>query len=253
MRELVAVWGSTRAIVQVAMIAALYAAVLIPFKAIGIIIPGITEVRPANAIPIVCSLLFGPAAAWGSAFGNLIGDAVGATFGPGSIFGFIGNFLYGYLPYRIWGVHRLAPRDAKLPPLSGGGVGEFVLVTAAASLVCGGIIAWGAELLTVAPFKLLSVVIPVNNFVMAAVLGPPLLLALYPRVRAWGLLHWQIPGAEPVRRSLRVTAGALLCWAGAIAIPVIGFTIPAEQAAEMEIVRQVAPALGVMLVGLLLV
>ena len=73
MRELLAVWKNTRLVVQVALTAGLYTAILIPFKPIPLV-PGITEVRPANAIPIVCALLFGPAAAWGAAFGNLIGD-----------------------------------------------------------------------------------------------------------------------------------------------------------------------------------
>jgi len=51
------------------------------------LIPGVTELRPANAIPVVCSFLFGPAAAWGSAIGNMIGDFFGGV-GPGDIFGF---------------------------------------------------------------------------------------------------------------------------------------------------------------------
>jgi energy-coupling factor transport system substrate-specific component len=204
-------------------------------------------------IPIVCSLLFGPAAAWGSAFGNLIGDLVGGTLGVGSIFGFVGNFLYGYLPYRIWGVHRLARADGKGAPLAGRGLLEFVLVAGVASLVCGGVIAWGAELVSAAPFKVLSVVIPINNFVMAVVLGPPLMWALYPRARAWGLLHWQILDTEFVRRSARVSVGALLCWAGAVAVPLIGLGIPAEQAAGMLVVVRVAPAIAVVVAGVLMI
>jgi energy-coupling factor transport system substrate-specific component len=69
----------------------------------------------------VFSILFGPAAAWGSAFGNLIGDFFG-TLGLGSIFGFVGNFLYAYIPYRLWGVHRLSPKDPSAAPLSGRGL-----------------------------------------------------------------------------------------------------------------------------------
>ena len=62
--ELRHVWQDTRLLVLSAKIAAIYAAVLIPFK-VGIpIIPGFVELRPANVIPIVGSLLFGPAAAW---------------------------------------------------------------------------------------------------------------------------------------------------------------------------------------------
>jgi len=72
-RELVTMWRHTKMVVLVALTAAVYAAILIPFKGIPLI-PGITEVRPANVVPVVFSLLFGPAAAWGSAIGNLIGD-----------------------------------------------------------------------------------------------------------------------------------------------------------------------------------
>src|SRR5438093_904434 len=100
MRELFAMWGNTRMVVLTAICAALYAAILIPFKVVPLI-PGITEFRPANAVPVVCSFLFGPAAAWGSAFGNLIGDFFGGL-GPGDFFGFWANFLYGLVPYLVW-------------------------------------------------------------------------------------------------------------------------------------------------------
>lgn len=107
MRELIALWRNTRMVVLVAQIAALYAAVCIPFK-LAVIVPGITEVRPGAVVPVVCGFLFGPAAAWGSAFGNLIADFFG-TLGPGSLFGFAANFLYAYVAYRVWKL--LAPRQ----------------------------------------------------------------------------------------------------------------------------------------------
>jgi len=113
MRDVITMWRHTRMVVLVALIAAVYAAVLIPFKVAVPIAPGFTEFRPANVIPIVCSLLFGPAAAWGAAIGNLIGDAFGGTLGPGSFFGFIGNFFYGFLPYKLWG--RMGFLSSKAP------------------------------------------------------------------------------------------------------------------------------------------
>lgn len=100
--DLLAVWQDTRQIVLTAQIAAIYAAILIPFKAGIPIVPGFVELRPANAIPIVASLLFGPAAAWGAGIGNVIGDCFG-TLGPASVFGLLGNFIFGYLPYVLWG------------------------------------------------------------------------------------------------------------------------------------------------------
>jgi energy-coupling factor transport system substrate-specific component len=67
--------------------AGLYAALLFVFAALPIwIIPGVTAVRLGNAIPPFTSLLFGPAAAWGSAVGNLIGfDILGGALTIGSI------------------------------------------------------------------------------------------------------------------------------------------------------------------------
>ncbi len=95
-RELVTMWRHSRMIALTALSAGLYAAVLIPFKPFPLI-PGITEIRVAQVLPPVLSLLFGPAAAWGTAVGNLIGDMVGGTFGPGSLFGFVGNFFLGLI------------------------------------------------------------------------------------------------------------------------------------------------------------
>jgi energy-coupling factor transport system ATP-binding protein len=201
--ELVRVWRDTRLIVLAAQTAAIFAAVLIPFK-VGIpIIPGFVELRPANAVPIVASLLFGPAAAWGSAFGNLIGDFFG-TLGPGSLFGFIGNFIYAYLPYRLWG--RLGPLSSgQAPePRSPRQFLEYLVICALASLACAATIGWGLDLMGLLPFQVLAPAIFFNNFLMAAVLGPPLLRFLRPRVARWGLLYEEIRedlAARPPERS----------------------------------------------------
>ena len=185
---LLEVWRDTRQLVLAAQIAAIYAAVLIPFK-VGIpIIPGFVELRPANAIPVVASLLFGPAAAWGAALGNLIGDLFG-TLGPGSLFGLLGNFLYGYVPYRLWG--RLGPLSSGRPPepRTPRQILEYALICILASLACAGTIGWGLDVIRLLPFQVLAPAIFINNVLMSSVLGPPLLLFLYPRVARWGLLY----------------------------------------------------------------
>ncbi len=186
--ELRHVWQDTRLLVLSAQIAAIYAAVLIPFK-VGIpIIPGFVELRPANVIPIVSSLLFGPAAAWGAGIGNVIGDCFG-TLGPASLFGFLGNFLYGYVPYLLWG--NLGWLSSGREPMvrSWRQGAEYVIVCACASMVCAATIGWGVELLGLLPFWLLFPAIFLNNLVMATLLGPPLLLFLFPRVRRWNLYY----------------------------------------------------------------
>jgi energy-coupling factor transport system substrate-specific component len=187
MRELVTMWRNTRMIVLTALIAAVYAAILIPFKAIPIV-PGITELRVAQVIPPVASLLFGPAAAWGTAIGNLIGDFVGGTFGLGSVFGFIGNFLLGAVPYMLWG--RLGPLSSGEEPTMKGSkqVTEFIILVIGSGIACAFMIAWGLELTGLYPFTVLGPIIAINNVLVAAILGPILQGLLYPRVKRWGLL-----------------------------------------------------------------
>ncbi len=233
MREVFAVWRDTRMIVLVAVTAALYAAILIPMKVIMPLVPGFTEVRPANVLPILFSFLFGPAAAWGAALGNVVADCFG-TFGPGSFFGFFGNFLYGLLPYRLWrfwggrvfrwegerALHPLFTRGAgegrrKLPALD---LGLYAGASAVASAGCGLTIAWGVDMLGFVDFRVLANIITLNNTAMALLLGPPLLAALAPRVRAWGLAYSSEEGGiVPLWRGATGTALALIGTAGGLA------------------------------------
>ncbi len=200
--ELRHVWQDTRLLVLSAQIAAIYAAVLIPFK-VGIpIIPGFVELRPANVIPVVSGLLFGPAAAWGSGLGNVIGDCFG-TLGPASLFGFLGNFLYGYVPYLLWGNLGWVSSGREPVVRSWRQGVEYGIVCVVASLVCAVTIGWGVEVLGLLPFWLLSPAIFLNNLVMATLLGPPLLLFLYPRVKQWNLYYRDLAfvGAADAQRN----------------------------------------------------
>jgi len=220
LRELISMWKHTKMVVLVALTAAVYAAVLIPFKGIPII-PGYTELRPANAIPVVCSLLFGPAAAWGSAFGNLIADFFG-TLGLGSIFGFIGNFLYGYIPYRVWREVSRGEIDLKERRSFLGHMWRYLAAVFLASTACAAIIGWGVDLLGLVPFAALGNIIMLNNFIVAAVLGPILLVAIYPRAKRWGLLYEEIVEAEDLSPPRLKVVGQLLLWLGTVGTMVLG-------------------------------
>jgi len=187
MRELGAMWRNTRMVVLCAISAALYAAVLVPFKVVPLI-PGVTELRPANAIPIVCSFLFGPAAGWGSAIGNMIGDFFGGV-GPGDVFGFFANLFYGYLPYKVWNV--IAGRQSPVAR-SPGAIAMYVASCLAASVLCADIVGWGDNLLGLRPFSILGNVIVFNNMASALVLSPLILTAVYPRVARGRMLYTDV-------------------------------------------------------------
>ena len=182
-------------IMLVAVVAAIYAAVLLPFK-LFTIIPGVSSLRPANVFPVVLGIMFGPAAAWGAAIGNLIGDVFGGTFGPGSAFGFLGNFFFGYVGYKLWG--NLGPLSSGEEPAmeSARQVIEYAVIAVTASAGCAAIIAWGIDLLGLVPFSVLGPVILTNNTIAAVVLGPPLLYLTYPRIKRMNLLYADIMSDE---------------------------------------------------------
>ena len=223
MKEIFTMWRHTQMVVLVALSAAIYAAVLIPFKGIPLI-PGFTEVRPANVFPFVFGLLFGPAGAWGAAIGNLIGDFFG-TLGPGSIAGFVGNFFLGFLPYKMWGSFFRRGENMETNVNSGKKLVVYFAVTILASVVCAVWIAWANDLLGNVPFAALGSIITVNNAVAGLVLGPFLLLVLYPRVKKWGLLWTEIMRPDEVPAARLQTFGNILMWVGGIGALVLGLAL----------------------------
>ncbi len=210
MNELGHMWRNTRMVVLTAMCASFYAAVLIPFMVVPLI-PGVTHFRPANALPVVCSFLFGPAAAWGAAVGNLIGDFF-AGLGPGDFFGFCGNLLYALAPYRLW---RALGTGDPIPKTAGAWV-LFVAVVATAASLCASTVGFGLQLLGFVPFAVLANLVIVNNLVTALVLSPLLLGVLYPRVRRVRLLYGDVMGPRPPLSGGRRWLGATLTFAGAL-------------------------------------
>jgi energy-coupling factor transport system substrate-specific component len=250
-------WSNTRMVVLAAICAALYAAILIPFKVLQFL-PGITEFRPANAVPIVCSFLFGPAAAWGAAFGNLIGDFFGGL-GPGDLFGFLANLLYGLLPYAVW----QAVTDAEPVPRGPLGWIGLVLVIGLAATICASVVGWGLQALGFHPFTVLGTFVLLNNLVVAVTLGPLLLAVLYPRVRKARLLYRDLLGPRPPLPRWRAGLGVALTAAGTVGTFVAGELIASGRwlapwaahrtaTGAFEVGVGLLPLLGVAVTGLAL-
>jgi energy-coupling factor transport system substrate-specific component len=205
MREVWRMWNYSTMVVLTVLTAGIFAAILIPFKGIPLI-PGLTELRPANVIPVVFGLLFGPAGAWGAAFGNLIGDFFG-TMGVGSFFGFWGNFLSAYLTYKLWGGRPLAELSRHLPRF----IGAVVLGAWACALVVG----FGVQLFKLLPFSVIALAVFINNAVVALILSPFLLRLLTPRVSRWDLAWTEQMDPEDCRPGPARRLGLILAWLGA--------------------------------------
>jgi energy-coupling factor transport system substrate-specific component len=221
MRDIIALWKYTRMVVLVAVSAACYVAVLLPFK-VAVIIPGLTEVRPGAAVPVLLSFLFGPAAAFGAGFGNVIADMLGGMLGIGSLFGFIGNFLYGFIPYALW----RAWRGTACPGEKG--LSDWVFISAITMVGClaiAAVIGWGADFLGLAPFAALGNVIFINNFISSLALAIPLLALTYRRVEQGGLLWHEIMEVSPNDLSRVRLVGSVLLILGAVSAMLVGNAI----------------------------
>ena len=249
MREVFTMWRYTQMVVLVALSAAIYAAVLIPFKGFPLV-PGYIELRPANAFPIVFGLLFGPAGAWGAAIGNLIGDFFG-TLTLGSVGGFVGNFFLALLPYKIWSTFFRRDENMETNVDSGKKLGVYIAAVILASTVCAVIISWWVDLLGLAPFIIFLALILFNNAIVGGILGPILLLALYPRVKRWGLLWTEIMEPEEVSSARLSRTGAILVWVGTIGSVAVGLILGLSEQAPggLGIGLGLIPFLLLILVG----
>ena len=169
------------------------------------------------------------------------------------------NFLYGFLPYRAW----RALSDGDPLPRTAAQWLAFTAVVAVSAGACALVVGWGLNVLGFVPFALLANVVFFNNFVMAMVLAPLLLRAVYPRVKAAGLriddLVLPAPRARGVRRLglalvvLGVVGGFIAGNAistGQVEIAALASVPPGPRAAQVGV--GVAPFLLLVLFGLLL-
>jgi energy-coupling factor transport system substrate-specific component len=253
-------WKYTKMVVLVAVSAAFYAALTIPLKVITFI-PGFTEFRPGAVVPVVFGLLFGPAGAWGAAFGNVIGDFFG-TFGVGTICGFFGNFVYGFLGYKVWAHMGLAQSHEDLAIDSWKKALNFALVAVLSSLACGMVIAWALELVRLLPFFPIAPIITINNMAASLALGIPLLGLLRKRLCQWDLVWFAVMDERDSAPGLSPKIGTALIWVGvvggfasgiALSTGAVGMLSQIGFGATSPVVVGVAPFLILMLIGCALV
>ncbi len=107
MREIFTVFRKKSAWGHMILSAVVFFAIALPFRSLFTLLPGVTEIRPANMVPLVFGIQFGPAAAWGISIGNLISDILSGANVFVCLTGFVVNFFYTYIPYKLWYTLRL--------------------------------------------------------------------------------------------------------------------------------------------------
>jgi len=144
-----------------------------------------------------------------------------ATLGPGDLFGFLGNLLYGLVPYKLWeALTDRAPVPRRVPETIG-----LVAVIALAAMLCATVIGWGLNWIGFHPFEVLGSIVLVNNLVVALALGPFLLAVLYPRVERARLLYRDLLGPRVAPPRAQVIVGVILVVGGTLGAFVAGQAI----------------------------
>ncbi len=208
MKAVFRMWRNTRMIILVAVCAAIYGAALVAFKTAIPLIPGITEVRVANIFPMTFGLLFGPAGAWGTAIGNLIGDTFGGTLGPGSIAGFVGNFLLGYLPYAMWTAFiPFTEKSRGWKAGSGRSWIAYILISFISSASCAIVISIAVDALGIVPYAVLTKIITINNTI-ASLIGVILLASVFAVTQQLGLFWADVMDEKDIGSPVAGTIGA---------------------------------------------
>lgn len=180
MKEIFLVFKDKKSLRRMVISGVLFVVAAAPFKLLFTLIPGVTEVRPANMIPVILGLLWGPAGAWGIAIANAVSDVV-FSHSPAAVWlpGMFINFFYAYLPYKLWYSLENRGRESAAPRLeSVKEILQFVYVCLIDSLVTTTLLALLFEQLGFQPFSSSVLLLFFNNFDFAIVLGVPVILIL---------------------------------------------------------------------------
>lgn len=215
MLDLVSMWKNPKMILFVLLTAGLYAGSIFPFHGLTAFGGYADFGRVGVGVPVAFSFLFGPAAAWGAAIGNVLRDIIENHVDASSYFGFIGNFILGYAPYKMW--TSLTAQKPDLRSLKK--LALFLGISVASCLLCGLVIGWGLYWLGYTPFMPTAAIIGLTNALWVVTVGAVVLALTYHYVSRHKLLYTDLLHKQPTapKRSLTrtlalmVLIGAALC------------------------------------------
>jgi energy-coupling factor transport system substrate-specific component len=206
MLDFLMMWKNPKMVAYVALTAVLYVVLVLPFMKYSIFGGHGDFGRIGVGVVAAFSLLFGPATAWGTAIGSTIRDALTSGLDTVSIFGFVANFILGYVPYKLWKVLSSAKPDLRNLKK----VALFAAVNLAACAICGVIVGWALYWLSPpVPFMPTSLIIAVSDAVWAILLGSVILALSYKPLSKRRLLYTDLMCEKPRKWSKTRTAAAL--------------------------------------------
>lgn len=151
---------------------------------------GVTEVRPASAFPPVFGILFGIWGAMGTAIANLIADVLSGYPPMLCITGFIAQFLYGYLPYKLWYATPFNHNNKiEIPRLNiVKNVLKYIIIILLDSIVIAALLGFLMEYYGISSYlSMTTLMLYFNNFVFSMMIGIPLFIFITMRGHAIAL------------------------------------------------------------------
>ncbi len=176
MKDILHSFRSKKSILRMLLAAVIFFAVALPFKTLFNLLPGITEIRPANVVPPVLAILWGPPAVFGITIGNLISDIVAKSNAFVCITGFIANFFYAYIPYKLWYSFRVDEKNIKPTLDHVGKIVKYIYIVLLDSVVVTGILSLIFETAGFNASGASYALLFFNNFDFSVLLGVPVLI-----------------------------------------------------------------------------
>lgn len=155
----------------------IFFAVTMPFRELFSLMP-VTEVRPASALPPAFGLLFGVWGALGTALGNLTADIISGYSPWLCVTGFAAQFLYGYIPFKLWYALGSQKEEQDFPKLdTARHVVKYLFIVAIDSLMVAGLLGFLMEGFGISQFlSSTTFVLLLNNFDFCILLGMPVII-----------------------------------------------------------------------------
>lgn len=176
MKEIFTIFRKKEAWGHMLLSAVVFFAIALPFRTLFNLLPDVTEIRPANMVPLVFGIQFGPAAAWGIAVGNLISDILSGSNVFICMTGFVVNFFYTYIPYKLWYTLRLGKEPIHSVRLNTVlEITKYILVVLIDSFITTVSLSLIFEVAGFQPFFSSFPLLFFNNFDFAIILGIPVL------------------------------------------------------------------------------
>lgn len=144
---------------------------VIPFRYFFPVL-NISELRPSSGLTPAFGMMFGFWGALGAALGDLVSDLIIGYPLVIVIVGFIANFLFGYIPYKLWYSFKIGDKFTKPRLDTLNNLLKFIIVITITSLIMTALLTFLLESVGISSFvSLQTLIFLFSNFDFSMIIG----------------------------------------------------------------------------------